>query len=125
MYNFIFFVIYSQQIRKKTSESFARYNGCIVVSLAIGIHVLFILALVKYIFKNYYQTVFSIGNKNIHILLIILLFVATILYYNNRRTEKILKIFENNKNPLSSINILKTVSIIFAPLIFIMLLSKR
>ncbi len=126
MYNFIFIVIYIQQIEKKRSETFARYNGSLIVSFTLGLHLLLIAAIIKKIQKYYFDVDFYFENKSILILFALILFTLTFRYYSKNKTQIIQdKYAPKRKYILNSKNIAKVIVIIFLPLFLIVLLAKK
>jgi hypothetical protein len=75
MYDFVFFIIYSQQLQKNRSETFSRYNGSLIASLALLIHIGFIYAIIRKVFFKEgggYGVLGQVSTKIIPILILIL-----------------------------------------------------
>jgi hypothetical protein len=125
MYSFIYFVIYNQQIQRGKSESFSRYNGSLIVSLAFGIHIMFILAIIKKIRSYFFNLDFFTETKNTLTPFVFILMISTFFYYNKNRTDKILVKYSAIEKPLSQPNIFKVICIIFIPLAFIIAFTKK
>ncbi len=126
MYNFIYFVIYNQQIKKGGSETFSRYNGSLIVSFALIVHFAFLGLIMKLIVRYFNNAFFNIKiNKVFFVPFVLGVMVMTIIYYNTNRTKIILNKYSTIVNPTSSGNFLKLLSIIFIPLIIGAILSNK
>jgi hypothetical protein len=119
MYNFVFWVLYMANL--KDGRGYGRYNGTIVVALAILIHILLVFTIVKRLFfhESYFTSFKEWFNNNKFAYLIILALFAFLIfrYYNYERIEKILKKRSSESHPTKAINILKVLLIIFVPII--------
>ena len=125
MYDFIFFVMYSHQIKKGSSQAFSRYNGSLMVIAALSVHCGFLYVLTERILRNLISfDSFKPGKVYIYCFVIIL-FIGTISHYNIERTEKVLNRFSAVENPTSVNNWAKFLAIIFLPLIIGAVLSKK
>lgn len=124
MYNFTYFVIYNQQIQKGQSETFSRYNGILLVWLAVIVHLSFIGLIIKKIISRFYGYAFVL-NKGTYLPIIISFLTPIIFYYNRQRTDQILKMYSGQGSPTKASNFIKVLSIIFIPLIIGAILSKK
>jgi hypothetical protein len=126
MYNFIFYVIYCQQIQKEKGEAFARYNGSLIVGLAIFMHICFFAVVLKKVLSHFYEIDFVVLNKGIWLIPVLFFFTLVFIYYNKERTQKILNNrYSENLNPTRTSNYIKVLCIIFIPLVIIIALSKK
>jgi hypothetical protein len=111
-------------MQKGNGESFARINGSLVVSFIAGIHILFVLALIKKILYIFYNTNFSNSNKGVYTPFIVLILILPNFYFTNERTKKIVNKYSTNTQ--SSIKIFIQILLLdIVPLILIILLSKK
>lgn len=125
MYNFIYYVIYNQQLEKGKSPGFSRYNGCLIVALALIIHMMFLFAITKSIILHWFEKHFrKIETWNVPIF-VITIFIIVFSYYNKEKSEKILNKFSNYLNPTRTINYMKIMLIMFIPLLIAIILSKN
>lgn len=124
MYDFLFFFIYSQQIQKGKSETFSRLNGSLIAGITLEIHILFILSILRKIFFQSGQG-YGLINKNIEVLIVVLIIILAGLYYNQKRVEKIKKLRNGNLISITTINIVKMLLLIFVPLFFVLRFSLR
>ena len=124
MYNFIFFVIYSQQVEKERGEIFARYNGGLVVAITIMIHLGLIFSIFKKVF-SYDDFADFVHSKNFQIPIVITAIALIIFYYSKTRTEKILKKYAQVEYPTSFINYSKVLIAIIVPLVAMIILATK
>ena len=89
MYNLIFYYIYRQQINKGKSTGFARYNGSLIVFLALCMHIFLVMAIMQKYFNHNADIKFLTTNKPLEYIIFILCVWLTSFYYNKRRAEKI------------------------------------
>jgi len=124
MYNFIFYVIYSQQKQKGKSEKFSIWNGYLIVAMAIFIHLVLLFVIIKKILLVYYNI--SIPGKYLtlgYVLQPTILFLAGYWYRSNNRTEKIMNKFLTDKDPTRYGNFLKVKLILAIPIIILFYLG--
>lgn len=91
MYNFIFYTLYKYNY--KDGESTARINGCMIVALALIIHVGLLFAVIKIIAPYFYRTVISDylpKDKSFGLFIILLIGIGTFFWYNKSRVNKLL-----------------------------------
>ena len=124
MYNFIYFVIYNQQIQKGSSQTFARYNGSLIVALALIGHASLVLLSLKKVLSNFFAIEFPAKNKVVFLPFVILFILLALLYYNSDRTKEVIEKFTSDKDPVRILNFVKVLSIIFVPVIFGVILQK-
>ncbi len=77
-----------QQIEKEKSKGFARYNGALIVSLAVVIHVMFLYSILKTIFLDWFKNHIDKVNAGIQSLFIFSVFGFAFYYYNIEKTDK-------------------------------------
>lgn len=123
MYDFVFFLIYSQQKQKNRSDTFSIYNGSLIVSLAVFVHICLIFAIYRKIFLPAGEG-YGIGNKTGNKFITILVMIAIFLYYN-KRAAIVLNKYDGNLLPVSTLNVLKLVLIVFVPLAMVAILSVK
>jgi DMSO reductase anchor subunit len=126
MYNFIFYIIYCQQVQKGKGEVFARYNGSLIVSFALIVHLLLLLTVIRFLF--YKQGMPTKDQHHINttlpgLLLIAVIFVLVFKFYNNNRVNKILESYANENNPTKTSNVIKVVLALLIPLIILIKLN--
>ena len=125
MYNFVFYLIYSQQKQKNRSDAFSRYNGSLIVAFAMIVHIALILSLYRKIFLPVGEG-YGSGNNKLQLTVIVMsVLLAAYLYYNQKRTEQIIKKYDGNLLPVNAKNVIVLVIIIFIPLIIGMMLSIK
>jgi glucan phosphoethanolaminetransferase (alkaline phosphatase superfamily) len=125
MYDFIYYIVYKQQIEKGKSLGFSRYNGCLIVGLTLIIHLLLIFSILKTIFLNWFTNHIGKVNQGILFLFVLLVFGSVFYYYNARVTEKILKRYSQDVEPMKMLTYFKIIIIIFVPLIIGIIFSSR
>jgi hypothetical protein len=125
MYDFIYYVIYNQQLEKGKSLGFSRYNGCLIVAFTIWVHILFLFALLKTIFIEWFRSHIGKSNHAITGLFFVGVFGLVFYHYNIKRTEAILNRYSNGMNPTSVSNYGKVIGILFIPLILIAILASK
>ncbi|CAN5500664.1 hypothetical protein BH10BAC3_BH10BAC3_02120 [soil metagenome] len=86
MYDYIFFFIYSQQIRKGKSESFSRYNGALIVALSLVIHIFFCFAVYRKFFLEPGQG-YGFLNRSSESVPVIVIFVLVFFYYIEKKNQ--------------------------------------
>lgn len=126
MYDFIYYVIYKQQIEKGRSLGFSRYNGCLIVGFAVIVHIMFLFSILKIIFLNWFRDYIGKVNSGITFLFVFIIFGLVFYYYNDtKKTEKILNRYSRDLYPTSIINYIKIIIIIFLPLIIGIILARK
>ena len=119
MYDFIFFVLYRANL--KDGEDSARYNGIIIVSLALLIHIIFVLAIIKEIFIKQYQstgiTYWFNHNRVVYIILLILFAFIVYRYYNSNKIKRVMNKYVNEDSPTKPSYIVKILLILILPII--------
>jgi len=125
MYNFIYYIIYKQQIEKGRSLGFARYNGCLIVGLTVIIHVMLFFSILKTIFLNWFKNHIGKVNSGIMFLFVFIVFCLVFYYYNSRITEKILNRYSRDLKPSRTINYIKIMIITLIPLIIGIILARK
>ena len=116
MYNLIFYFIFNQQINKGRSRGFARFNGSLIVYVALLIHVFLILEIIKKFFHNKMDIKFLTENKTLEFIFFSLCILLLYSYYTPKRIEAI-----TNKYAMSSLlenyGGVITICLIFIPLL--------
>src|ERR1700737_4341088 len=107
MYDFVFFVIYNQQIKKGKGAGFARYNGSLIASLTLLIHIMLLFSIFKFICFSWYKTHSGVLNKGFISFFVVILMILGFFYYNENRTEKISHKFARDANPTRVGNYIK------------------
>ena len=126
MYDFIYYIIYKQQIEKGRSLGFSRYNGCLIVAFAVIVHIMFLFSVLKTIFLNWFRDHIGKVNSGITFLFVFIVFFLIFYYYNNtKKTEKILNRYSGDIYPIRIINYIKIIIIIFLPLIIGIILARK
>lgn len=114
-----------QQLEKGKSKGFARYNGALIVGLTVIIHIMLLYSILKTIFLNWFKTYVDKGSSGILYLFVFSVFGLGFLYYNSKKTEKILNRYSDDQNPTKTINYIKVISLMLIPLILGIILAKR
>ena len=124
MYDFVFFLFYSQQIQKNRSEGFSRHNGSLIASFAIFIHIALIFAVTrKIIFPS--GEGYGLINPTLVKVMPIAILIVGFFYYNRNRSNIILKKYNGNLLPVNTANVLKLILIVFVPLTIAAILSVK
>lgn len=125
MYDFIYYIIYKQQIEKGRSVGFARYNGCLIVGITIIIHLMFFLSVLKTIFLDWFKNHIGKVNEGMIFLFVFLVFCSVFYYYNARITEGILNRYSGDIKSTRIISYVKIMIIILFPLIIAIILARK
>jgi hypothetical protein len=123
MYNLIFYYIYCNQINKKKGGTLSRYNATIGVFIAMVIHSVLLLEILKKIKLVGFDMPPLVKNRSIEITFFLSCIFLVYFYFTNKKIEKIenryseSKIFERYGGWITAL-------LIFVPmLIFIIILS--
>lgn len=121
MYNYIFWIIYNRNINRDKSEWLSRNNASGVVFFAIFIHIAFLFVVIDKLLKFRHTTNFISSNKGLVFIIILLFMLFTFLYYNKERITAIERKYSNREG-LTQYGGLIVASLIFVPLLFIIIL---
>ena len=91
MYNFIFYTLYKYNF--KDGPGLARMNGCMIVALALFIHIGFLLAVIKKVAPDFYATSFANSlpkDKIFGLFVIVVIGIGVYFWYNQSRIKKLL-----------------------------------
>ena len=128
MYNFIFYTIYIQQIRKQKSKNFARYNGSLIASIAFFLHVSLLIAVIKKFIGKYIDgnifTDIVIRQKGLVILFLFAFLVFGYFYFNDNRINKIKLKYTNDINS-EKFSGVKVIFLLAIPIILMAILLKK
>lgn len=127
MYDFIFYVIYNQQLQKAKSQKFARYNGSLIALVTFFFHIFLLLTIIKF-FGNINITIFGLllkENRFLEVGFLVVCLGVAYYFYNDKRIERISNKYVNSGNPTSRINYLKVILLMFVPLILFFVLARK
>jgi len=124
MYNLIFYYIYRQQINKGKSRLSARYNGSIIVLIALSFHIGVFLAIIrKYFLTEEVAKNSLLRNKGLLTAFALGLIFLIYLYFTNNRIEKIENKYSESQFFHKYGGLLTAILIFIPMLIFIIVLS--
>jgi len=124
MYNFVYYVIYNQQIQKGKSARFSRANGGLVVGLAVAVHICLILVFMRRVlFKLIGISSQSKDWNFAYIVTSVAFWCAFWWIKTEKRTQIIMDKLVTDKDPSRTGNIIKVFAIIVIPIIIIFALS--
>jgi hypothetical protein len=126
MYDFIFYCLYSQQMKKGKGDNFSRFNGSLITGLTLVIHLGFIIVIARAIFfktihYNPWPLLDALPLKTIGFLLAALPF----LYYNKKRVQRIREHYNGGYLSFSIPDAIKFIAITLLPLLVIIKLSSK
>ena len=124
MYNFVYYVIYNQQIQKGKSEWFSRCNGAGVAALSATMHGMFLISVTRRIVFKYLRI--STENKDWGFVYWVsaIIFALTFWWFNSaKRTQLINDKLLTDKDPSRNGNIFKVLAILVIPVILIMIMT--
>ena len=123
MYRFIFYFIYKWKYAKE-GYALTRYSSCIIVTVAIGIHINFFYALLRFLlcyFKNISisrtNTSLSLSQQFLLFLIILGIFISTCLYFTSKRIARIAGLYNGVENFYSVKNKIAFLLIFIMPLL--------
>ena len=124
IYNFIYCFFYNYWEKRATD---GRVVGSAALVFTLVIHVLFIAELIQLIAGIQLFSIKSFGtyeeNKIIYFLFGIPFWIITALYYNRKRTKRLLKKYYQKYGSKGGVNSLRVVFYIILPMILLILLS--
>ena len=132
MYNFIFYFIYKRKIGKE-GYALTRYSSCMIVALAIGIHIDFLYSILRFLLCYYKHmsiarsgsASFTLSQQFLLLLFLSGVFILTCLYFRSNRISIIEKKYGSVDNFYSVKNAIKFLLIFILPfLISIFLVNK-
>jgi len=91
MYNFIFYTLYKYNL--KDGEGSARINGCMVVALALMIHIVLLFAVIRKVAPDFYKIAVANSlpkDKAFGLFLISLIGIRTFFWYDKSRIKRLL-----------------------------------
>lgn len=116
MYDFIFYFIYHQQINKGKSKTFARFNGSLIVYVALLIHLFLLLEIIRKLFSSKIDLGFLTKNTFLEVILFAILIRLSYSYYTPKRIETIINKYEES-SIIEDYGGLITICLIFIPLL--------
>jgi len=124
MYDFIFYTLYKYNL--KDGASAARVEGCMIVALALMIHIGFLFAIIKKLAPSFYKIWLGDSlpkDKGFGLLIISLIGIAVYFWYSKSRIEKLLA----KRNPIPEYvsngrDILYVVLLLVVPIVPIMII---
>ncbi|SRR5258708_5475700 len=122
MYDFIFWVVYSDNRRKSKSTWLSRSNASGIVFFALLIHVFFIIEILKKAEISYVSLKYLTNHRSIEVLIGLALMSFAFFYYNDKRVITINDRFLKNTRAKWQ-NRLMVVLVIFVPLLSIMIMG--
>ncbi len=125
MYDFIYFIIYQQQIEKGKSLGFARYNGCLIVGLTVIIHLMLLFSILKTIFSDWFTHHLGKVSEGTNLFFTIAIFCLVFYYYNARKTKRVMNKYAGKVKQKKIFNLLKITVIIFIPLMIEIMLARK
>ena len=123
MYYFIFYFVYKGRLIKD-GALVARYSACLIVSIALGIHLTLLYSILRFMLC-YFDRV-SIARSNPHVtrandLINLSIFfaigISTYIYINRKRVESIVNRYNDNESFYSPANIVKFICLFLFPLL--------
>jgi hypothetical protein len=120
----MFYVIYSQQIQKDQGELYSRWNGGIIVAVALAAHAASIFMIIKKFIAMKYHRQLEIPGSEVTTPLVFVFMFLVIRYFNQRRTNKISEKYADKDNLANTLNYMKVAILIFLPLIVAVIISK-
>ena len=124
IYNFIYCFFYNYWEKRATD---GRVVGSAFIVFTLLIHFLFIAELIQSIAGIQLFSIKSFGtyaeNKAIYFLFCIPFWIIIALFYNRKRTKRLLKIYNPKYSASGNKNILRVVFYIFLPMILLIILS--
>lgn len=116
MYKFIFFILYRQFQKIKTTDP--RDNAVSIVCLAIFFHSFLILGILDYFHLNLFRLAFGQQqNKYYWTPVIVLIMIFVWRYFNKERTDKIILDFETKGTMANWINTVIALALTILPLV--------
>jgi len=131
MYHFMFYFIYRRSLIKD-GAFVARITARMVVTVVLTIHFALAYTILRFLLC-YFENV-SIARPNSEatsidslrqLLIIVAIFVGTSFYFNIKRIEYIMKLYDNIPKFYIAINILKFLSILIVPLLLAIFLVNK
>jgi hypothetical protein len=125
MYRFIFYFIYKYQlVDNKGKIGVSRYVGCVFVTLAILLHILFFYSIARYILYNHFNLsiAFSMGPTYALKWMVTALILSPICYFvwrhfNESRIQEITEYYSNQSRMYSFLNFMKFFAVYVIPLL--------
>lgn len=124
MYDFVFYLVYSQQLKRGKSNGFARYNGSLIVSLTLVIHVMLLFSIGKIFFLDWYRNHVGFVNKSFITVFVLSFMILVFFYYNANKADEISRKYIDDKRPSRLSNILKIIVIAIFPLAISIVISQ-
>jgi len=118
MYDFVFYVVYSQQKQSNRSESWSRISGVTVALIAILTHTALILTIYKKLFVHHEMEYEHLGDT-VNQLIYLLGMVAGIIHFNKNRIEIISQKYNGELLVPDVKNFIKLVLIVFVPMFLV------
>ena len=122
MYNYIFWVIYSRNINRDKSEWLSRNNASGVVFIALLIHLLLIVQIIKKFFSLNLPGKIEL-NKEILSIAFLLCILFVYLYYTKSKVAKLSEKYRANERVYVQNGGWVVAALVFVPLILILLLG--
>jgi succinate dehydrogenase hydrophobic anchor subunit len=122
MYDFVFYLVYSQQKKSNRSESWSRTTGVIVALIAILTHVGLLLAVYKKVFVHHDMAYEYLDNTT-NLIINLLGVAAGLIHFNKNRIEIISQKYNGELLVPDIKNFMKLVLIVFAPMLLIGIIS--
>lgn len=119
MYNFIYYVLYSANI--KDGKFTARFQASLITFFALFVHIALVLSVLKRVFRENYensgmQSWFN-SHKSLYLLIMAVFVFLTFKYYNEDRITKILDRYKEEAYPTRPINVIKVILILLIPIV--------